>query len=617
MQSHEIRQRFLDFFAKRGHAILPSAPLVPQLDGSDRNLTLFNVAGMQSLMPYLLGQEHPQGKRLVNSQKCIRTVDIDEVGDNTHATFFEMLGNWSLGDYFKEDAIKWSLEFLTNKEEGLGLDINRLYVTVFAGNDVVERDEKSAEIWGVIFRDAGLEPEKRIFYLSSKSNWWTAGPDSPAGPSTEMFYDLTGKLVHGLTHDEFMQADERQDIVEIWNDVFMSYKQEGGIVVGELPNKNVDTGSGLERLTAVVQGKRSIFETDLFIPLLWEIYQGGMQISGVSQDDFYQYLTKKEKVIADHIKSVVFLVAEGVIPSNTDRGYIVRRLIRRAVSYLHQSGNTVSLGMLVGKVLEIYGSTYQELSLQQEKIKEVFAQERKAFEKTLESGMKKFEKIAMTSVAGSVMDKILPAEHVFNLITTDGFPREIIEELAQERGLIIFWEQVEKRLQEHQKLSQSASAGMFKGGLANTNEKTVQLHTAHHLLLSALQQVLGPEVKQRGSNITEERLRMDFVFDRKMTDEEKAQVETIVNEKIQAKLPVVRKEMKREEAEQIGAQMEFGAKYPDTVSVYMIGGEDAHAFSKEFCGGPHVQNTSELGIFKIQKEEASSAGIRRIKAVLQ
>lgn len=599
MKSSEIRQRFLDFFAKRGHAILPSAPLIPESDGGDRNVTLFNVAGMQPLMPYLLGEEHPQGKRLVNSQKCLRTVDIDEVGDNTHATFFEMLGNWSLGDYFKEDAIKWSYEFLINKEEGLGLDVNRLYITVFAGNDHVAVDEEAADIWRDIFKNAGLDPEKRIFYLPSKSNWWTAGPDSPAGPSTEMFYDLTGGLTNGMTHDQFVKADEEQNVVEIWNDVFMSYRQEGGVVVAELPTKNVDTGSGLERLTAVVQEKKSIFETDLFVPIITFIQECVLS----SNKNPMGFVPRESdfRIIADHMRATLFLISENLTPSNTGRGYILRRLIRRSMSKALSNG--LEIGHLLS-VVQIFKQQYINIydQLLSDSQYETLKKELHSFEKTLDKGMKEFEK---------------GERDAFTLFTTYGFPLEMTQELATEKGEEIDVTLFEKKMQEHKKLSQGSSAGQFKGGLADANDPVVvKLHTAHHLLLAALQQVLGTDVKQRGSNITAERLRIDFTFDRKMTDEEKAEVEKIVNEKINENLPVVCKKMKREDAEDLGAQMEFGQKYPDEVDVYFIGNPE-NAFSKEFCGGPHVDNTSELGVFKIKKEEASSKGVRRIKAILQ
>ncbi|MCF7831549.1 MAG: alanine--tRNA ligase [Candidatus Pacebacteria bacterium] len=584
MQSHEIRQRFLDFFAKRGHAILPSASLVPENDPS----VLFNTAGMQPLVPYLMGQKHPLGNRLASCQKCVRTGDLDDIGDNRHFSFFEMLGNWSLGDYFKEEAIKWSYEFLTDKEHGLGLDPARLAVTIFKGDENAPYDQESKDIW----LSLGI-PEHRIYALPAGDNWWSPGDNGPCGPCSEMFYDMTGEFVgKEISHNDFLQLIEQEKFIEIWNDVFMEYEKREGKVIGKLAQKNVDTGAGLERLAAVMQGKHTAYNTDLFK----DIFE---YIKDNSKDAFDVI---PARIIADHVRTATLMISDGVIPGNKDQGYVLRRLIRRALVQANkiQSGYSILMG-LQSTFVSRYEKIYNNLKQNPVHQYEIFIKEIEKFQNTLHNGLKEFEK------------GIDP----FILATTYGFPIELTEELAKERGINIDRVDFDKKMSEHQKLSQSASAGMFKGGLANTNEKTVQLHTAHHLLLSALQQVLGPEVKQRGSNITEERLRIDFVFDRKMTDEEKSEVEKIVNEKIQAKLPVVRKEMKREDAEQIGAQMEFGAKYPDTVSVYMIGGEDAHAFSKEFCGGPHVQNTSELGTFKIQKEEASSAGIRRIKAVLQ
>ncbi len=585
MQSEEIRKRFLAFFAARGHAIIPSAPLVPLNDPS----VLFNIAGMQPLMPFLLGEEHPKGKRLVNIQKCIRTIDLEEVGDNTHLTFFEMMGNWSLGDYFQQDAIAWSYEFLTSKEEGLGLELGRLYVTVFGGSDDVARDVESVKIW----RSLGV-PEHRIYFKNSKSNWWSAGPNSPAGPSTEMFYDLTGTL-GDMNQEQFEKAEDEQKVVEIWNDVFMLYKQENSKVASLLPNKNVDTGAGLERVTTVVQGKRSIYETDVFLPVM-----------DMVQESSQKFDEKSARIIADHLRSAVFLISDGVVPGNKDQGYVLRRLIRRAVFKMKFiESHTVLTTNVLKYFINKYSGIYPNLS--QVDIPSVFALEEEKFLNTLQEGKKEFEK----------------GEDPFVLFTTYGFPIELTLELAKEKGQVIDMEDFNTKMAEHQKLSQTASAGMFKGGLANHNEKTIRLHTAHHLLLAALQQVLGKEVKQRGSNITEERLRIDFAFDRKMTDEEKQKAETLVNDWIAADLEVVRREMPRDEAEKIGAEMEFGAKYPDMVSVYMILDKNNQPISKEFCGGPHVARTSELALnkvgerpFKIQKEEASSQGVRRIKAVL-
>ena len=581
MQSHEIRQRFLAFFEKRGHAIIPSAPLVPQNDPS----VLFNTAGMQPLVPYLLGEKHPSGTRIVDVQKCVRTQDIEEVGDKTHDTFFEMMGNWSLGDYFKEEAIQWSFEFLTSKEEGLGLDPARLYITVFEGNEDAPKDMEAFDIWKKYM------PENRIYFMSAKSNWWSVGPNGPCGPDTEMFYDVTSEGLGDMTKEEYMQADERQQVVEIWNDVFMEYEKKDGKVIGKLSQKNVDTGAGLERVTMMVQKTDDVFTTDLFSPMMAKIDELAKGVSNI----------RAKRIVADHVRTSVFMIAAGVAPTNTAQGYILRRLLRRAVRYADV------LGMQHGSLLEIaetvvekYKDIYDEVVEKKGDVITLILDEETQFRKTLEKGMKEFSK----------------GTDPFTLFTTYGFPIELTEELATEKGIAIDRKEFDEKLKAHQDLSRTASAGMFKGGLANHNEATIKLHTAHHLLLSALQEVLGKEVKQRGSNITEERLRMDFAFDRKMTDEEKQKVEALVNESIQKDFKVVRREMPLAEAEKIGAEMEFGAKYPETVSVYFIEDEAGNAISKEFCGGPHVEHTGIIGAFKIQKEEASSAGVRRIKAVI-
>ena len=579
MTSEEIRKRFLDFFEKRGHSVIPSAPLVPLNDPS----VLFNTAGMQPLVPYLLGQEHSKGTRLVNVQKCVRVQDIDEVGDKTHDTFFEMLGNWSLGDYFKEDAIKWSYDFLTSKEEGLALDPARLYVTVFEGDENAPKDTEAYEIWKKYI------PESHIYYMSAKSNWWSVGDNGPCGPDTEMFYDVTAGGIGDMTKEAYIRADAEQKVVEIWNDVFMQYEKKDGKVIGKLAKNNVDTGAGLERVVMAVQKKESLFDTDLFAPVMQEI-----------RKEAAPYDERSARIFVDHIRTSMFMIAAGVLPSNKSQGYVLRRLLRRAVMQAKKLGlKDYFIGGAVALFSTIYESAYPELITFG--IVNVIKEEEAKFSKTLEQGLKEFEK----------------GEDPFILFTTYGFPIELTLELAKEKERTIDVEDFNKKMAEHQKLSQTASAGMFKGGLANHNEKTIRLHTAHHLLLSALQEVLGKEVKQRGSNITEERLRIDFSFDRKMTDEEKKKVEEIVNKRISEGLTVVRREMPRAEAEKLGAEMEFGVKYPDTVSVYFIEDSAGHAVSKEFCGGPHVSNTTELGHFKLQKEEASSQGVRRIKAVLE
>jgi len=603
MTSAEIRNRFIKFFIKRNHALVPSASLVTTTEAGAMDATLFNTAGMQPFVPYLLGEPHPMGVRLVNIQKCLRTIDLSEVGDNTHNTFFEMMGNWSLGDYFKKEAITWSYEFLTSKEEGLGLDISHLYVTVFAGNEKVKCDTESVEIW----KSLGI-PEHRIYYKSSKSNWWSAGLNSPAGPSTEMFYDITKKL-GDMSQEEFEKAEDEQKVVEIWNDVFMTYRLVNGEIAGELPQKNIDTGAGLERITTVVQGKKSIYDTDLFIPIIKKIEElSGLEYGDKSDEDYINEggqsrveTRKRIRIVADHIRTAVFIIADGVIPSNTGRGYILRRIIRRAVRYSDLiSLKHGSLLILSEIIIEEYKNTYSELIKSKDIIqKEIDAEENK-FRQTLDKGLKEFEK----------------GTDPFTLFTSYGFPIEFTEELAREKGKKIDIDEFNNKLKEHQKLSQSSSAGMFKGGLANHNEKTIKLHTAHHLLLAGLQEIVNKNIKQKGSNITEERLRMDFICDHKLTDEEKQKVEDWVNDKIKRNLNVVRREMPLAEAEKIGAQMEFGTKYPEMVSVYFTEDENGNTISKEFCGGPHVEKTGELGHFKIQKEEAVSQGVRRIKAIL-
>ena len=589
LTSNEIRKRFLDFFEKRGHAVIPPASLVTTDEKGQTNATLFNTAGMQPLILYLLGKEHPQGKRLASSQKCVRTIDIEEVGDNTHLTFFEMLGNWSLGDYFKEDAIKWSFEFMTSKDEGLGLDIKRLYVTVFAGNEDVARDEEAANIWRDIFNEHELDGDKRIFYLSSKSNWWTAGPNSPAGPSTEMFYDVTGTLAGGLTHDEFLKADQEQKVVEIWNDVFMTYKQEDGKVIGNLPQNNVDTGAGLERVAMVVQGKSNVFETDLFASILKEI-----QELSTSHDQ------KNTRIVADHLKASLFLIADGVKPSNTDRGYILRRIIRRAVVFSTRLGILeYKLQTVLVSISKLYSEAYLEVS--DASIVGVFNDEEIKFRKTLEKGLKEFEK---------------GERNAFLLFTSYGFPLEMTQELAYEMGEIIDVDNFNKKMKEHQDTSRLGAEQKFKGGLAGRSDAEIKYHTTTHLLNQALRDVLGNHIMQKGSNITPERLRFDFSHTEKLTPDEISRVEQIVNEKIKEGLPVSYQEVSLEDARNAGALGVFEDKYEDTVTMYQIGIGDTK-YSLEICGGPHVSNIIGLGTFKIQKEEASSAGVRRIKAVLE
>ena len=581
MKSEEIRRRFLEFFEKRGHKIIPSASLITPDEKGITNTTLFNSAGMQPLIPYLLGKPHPFGRRLANVQKCLRTVDIDEVGDATHATFFEMLGNWSLGDpekpdgigagYFKEDAIKWSFELLTDRKEGFGLDPKRLYITVFEGDENSPKDAEAYQIWKKYI------PENRIYFLSAKSNWWEAGDNGPCGPDTEMFYDVTKEGLGDLTKAEFFQADEKRQVVEVWNDVFMEYEKRNGKVVGKLPQKNVDTGAGLERLAMVLQGVDNIYDTDIFAPLTAEAEKLTDNV-------------RDQRIIADHFRSAAALAADGVQPSNTDRGYILRRLIRKAAM---KAG---------GKMIDFAG--WPELA------KQIIREEIGKFSKTLKQGIKEFEKL-------SVGKKEISGNEVFLLFSSYGLPIDLTIELAKEKGLAVDVKSFEIEFKKHQELSRTGAGQKFKGGLADESELVVNYHTATHLLHQALHEVLGDKVSQKGSNITAERLRFDFAHLVKMTDEEKKKVEEIVNKKIAENLPVNKIILPKEEALKTGAYHSFNEKYGDQVSIYYIGENLANAFSKEFCGGPHVINTGVLGKFKIIKEEAVAAGVRRIKAVLE
>ncbi len=593
----------MEFFRKRGHAIIPSASLVTPDEKGITNPTLFNTAGMQPLVPYLLGKAHPLGKRLADSQKCLRTVDIDDIGDKTHATFFEMLGNWSLGDYFKEDAIKWSYEFLTSKEEGLGLDPKRLYVTVFEGDQNAPKDSEAHSIWQNIFGEKNIDGE-RIFFMPASSNWWEAGENGPCGPDTEMYYDIKNRFGGaGITKEQFIDADSKRDVVEIWNDVFMQYEKKDGKIIGNLPAPSVDTGAGLERLAMTLQGVDNIYDTDLLSPVLDKI----KSLSGLNSFDNNQL--KSARILADHTRASSFLISDGVIPSNTDRGYVLRKLIRRAVRHAQILGinENGKISEIVDVLLQIYKDIYPELSTNSKQIKEEILKEEKKFKETLSQGMKEFEK----------------GTDAFTLFSSYGFPLELTLELAKEQGKTVDVEDFKKKFEQHQALSRAGAEQKFKGGLADANdEMVVRYHTATHLLHQALFDVLGPAVMQKGSNITAERLRFDFAHGSKMTDEEKKRVEDIVNEKIAQKLPMNNVVLPREEAEKTGAKHFFGEKYSDQISIYFIGNDLGSAYSKEFCGGPHVKNTFELAgpegkwHFKIQKEEAVSAGVRRIKAVL-
>ncbi len=608
LTSADIRRRFLDFFEKRGHSIIPSAPLVPENDPS----VLFNTAGMQPLVPYLLGEKHPAGTRLANLQKCVRTVDIDDVGDSRHLTFFEMMGNWSLGDYFKKEAIEWSFDLLTNTEYGFGLDPERLYVTCFEGDENAPKDEESAAIWKEVFEKAGVHKNdkpgtQRIFFLPAKNNWWSPGDNGPCGPDTEMFYDTTGTLTRGLTHEEYVKADDKGEVVEIWNDVFMEYEKKDGKVVGKLFSKNVDTGSGYERICMMVQGVGSVYETDVFSPILEKIKE--LQTTPVENEISI-------RIVADHIRTAVMMLSDGVIPANTDQGYILRRLLRRALR--HADVLTLpenALFALADVVTDLYKDAYEQVGKQKETIKVSISAEEKKFRKALTGGLKEFNKVAEQAKTDGKTE--LDSEKVFKLFESFGFPIELVQELAKEQGLQVDKTAFDEMYKHHQELSRAGSEKRFKGGLAGDGVIETRYHTATHLLHQALRQVLGDHVSQKGSNITAERLRFDFTHGAKMTDEEKKKVEDIVNEQIKASLPVQMVVLPKAEAEKTGALHFFGDKYGEQVQVYFIGESLESAFSKEFCGGPHVTNTNELGVFKIQKEEAVSQGVRRIKAILE
>lgn len=598
MRSNEIRKKFLEFFKSKGHAIIPSASLVPvETDPT----VLFTTAGMQPLTPYFLGEKHPGGQRVANAQKCARTSDIEEVGDASHLTFFEMLGNWSFGDYFKKEAIEWSWEFLTDKK-WLGLDKDRIAASVFAGDPSTNSgqaqpfDEESFEIW----KNLGLS-EKRIAKLPKKDNWWgPVGRTGPCGPDTEIFY-----WADKSSPDDFQKTHSDSRWIEIWNDVFMQYgkTQDGGYQ--RLKQKNVDTGMGLERMAMVMQNKNNVYETDLFQPLVVKI-KSKIPASLAGELNLKPNDSEKSvRIVADHIKASVFIISDGVEPSNVGRGYILRRLIRRAVRHGRLLGIKDNfLNNIAEPVFEIYKEVYLELDKNKEKILRVLNNEIEKFGRTLEKGLKEFEKI---SRGGSVSGR-----DAFMLFSTYGFPLEMTVEMAKEKDLKVNVKDFDKEFIKHQDLSRTAAAGVFKGGLADAGEQTKKLHTAAHLLHQALRIVLGNHVAQKGSNITAERLRFDFSHPQKMTGNEIKKAEVLVNEKIRENLPVMCEEMNLDEAKKSGAVGVFDNKYGEKVKVYSIDN-----FSKEICAGPHVKSTGELGRFKIIKEESVSSGIRRIKAVLE
>ena len=582
MKAIEIRNKYLDFFKKHGHSVIPSAPLIPENDPS----VLFTTAGMQPLVPYLLGEKHPEGKRLTDYQKCVRTNDIDEVGDNRHLTFFEMLGNWSLGDYFKEESIAMSFEFLTKE---LGIPVEKLSVTCFAGDEDCPRDE-AANAW----KKAGI-PENHIYYYGKDDNWWIAGEEGPCGPDTEMFYD-TGKPACGPDCEPCCDCGK---YVEIWNNVFMEYfKDKNGY--RKLEQKNVDTGLGLERMTMLLQGKETPFDTELFSPVMDKL----KELQKVDS-------IESRRIIAEHLRSSMMIIADGGRPSNLDRGYVLRRLIRRLIRHMNKLQiNLDELLTLIDINVENLGEMYPELVKNKEIIKTVILEEKDKFQKTLANGEREFQKEINRLKEQNT--NIIPGKVVFKLYDTYGFPPEVTKELAQENGYKIDLEEFNKLFKEHQEKSRAGSEQKFKGGLAETTEETIAYHTATHLLNAAIKKVIGKDAHQRGSNITVDRMRFDFNCDHKLTPEEKQEIEDLVNKWIEEGLPVTKEEMKKEDAIKSGAECMFIEKYPDVVTVYTIGD-----VSKELCGGPHVKNTSELGKFKIKKEESSSSGVRRIKAVLE
>ncbi len=584
MKAIEIRNKYLNFFKSHGHTIIPSAPLIPENDSS----VLFTTAGMQPLVPYLLGEKHPSGTRLTDYQKCVRTNDIEEVGDNRHLTYFEMLGNWSLGDYFKEESIQMSFDFLTKE---LQIPVEKLSVTVFAGDEDCPRDTVAAECW----KKAGIL-DGHIYYYGKDDNWWIAGEEGPCGPDTEMFYD-TGKPACG---PDCQPSCDCGKYVEIWNNVFMEYFKDKDGNYSKLSQRNVDTGLGLERMTMLLQGKETPFDTELFKPVM-------DKLSELQKIDNIE----SRRIIAEHLRSSMMIISDGGRPSNVDRGYILRRLIRRMVRHMNKLQiNLDEISTLIDINVENLKEMYSELEKNAETIKNVMIEEKDKFVKTLSHGEKEFEK-EMNRAKQLGQDKI-EGKVVFKLYDTYGFPPEVTSELAKENGMTVDMKEFDELFKEHQEKSRLGSEQKFKGGLAEQNDTTIAYHTATHLLNAALKVVLGPETHQRGSNITTERMRFDFNCDHKLTNEEKQKIEDLVNQWIEQELSVTVEEMPKEEAVKSGAECMFIEKYPDIVTVYSIGN-----VSKELCGGPHVKNTSEIGKFKIKKEEASSAGVRRIKAVIE
>ncbi len=590
MRASELRKKYLEFFKGRGHAIIPSASLIPENDPT----VLFISAGMHPLVPYLLGQPHPEGTKLTSVQKCIRTTDIDDVGDNTHNTFFEMLGNWSLGAYWKKEAISWSYEFLTSKK-WLGFDSKKLSVTVFTGDDDAPRDEESAEIW----EGLGI-PKERIYYLPKDDNWWgPAGTTGPCGPDTEMFIEVDTVPKCG---SDCKPGCSCGHYVEVWNDVFMMYDKKEDGTYTLLARKNVDTGMGVERTTAMLQGVPTVYDTELFIPLIQRI----KEMSG--KEEFDSDDNRLIRVISDHVKSAVLLMADDrkVAPSNVEQGYIVRRLLRKAIHSANRLGIEKGfMNDLAEITIEMYKDIYDEVERNREFIFTNLENEDTKFRKTLDKALRKLDRILNDT-------NTITGEDAFLLFTSFGLPLEMTRDIAEENGISVDMEEFQKQFEDHKEISRTATQGKFKGGLADHSEEITRLHTATHLLQSALRKVVGDEVTQNGSNITKERLRFDFAFSRKLTPDEVQQVEELVNGVIQKSIKIEKEFMPYDEAMAKGALAFFRENYGESVSVYTIGD-----FSIELCGGPHVEHTGLLGKFRIAKQKKIGAGVVRIRAVLE
>lgn len=597
MTANELRSKYIEFFKSKNHVEISGQSLIPENDPS----VLFTTAGMHPLVPYLLGEKHPAGTRLTDYQKCIRTGDIDEVGDPSHLTCFEMLGNWSLGDYFKKESIGFSYEFLTSPK-WLGLDPRKISVTVFAGDDNAPRDEEAATYW----KENGM-PEDKIAYLPASDNWWAAGPTGPCGPDTEIFYWVG----EGLPPAGSNKGTDSEHWMEIWNNVFMQYNRVDEKTLVPLPKKNVDTGMGLERTNCILQGKTSVYLTEVFQPI----------IAKIEELSSYKYGTDEEKdrsvrIIADHSRSAVFILGDqkSVSPSNVGAGYVLRRLIRRAVRHGMKLGIEKNfLADIAQAVIENFKCAYPELEQNKEKIFTELSAEENKFRDTLRKGEAEFQKLLPNLMKNP--KKEISGKIAFRLYDTFGFPLELTQELGAENGFTVDVEGFKEAERKHQEASKTQDAGAAKGGLAEQSDTTTKYHTATHLLQQALVNVLGDKVAQKGSNITNERMRFDFTFDRPMTKEEIQKVEDIVNEQIKKDLPVTMEVMPLEKATAEGARALFTNKYGEDVKVYTIGEKD-NWFSKEVCGGPHVQHTAQIGEFKIQKEQSSSAGVRRIRAVI-